>query len=265
LTAISFGEPASYGIMLTFPLNVWVNAHFTMTSVKVRAGCLTAGLSRAEGRAMDAGLEAELSPPLQLALAWAPRGARRATLACLALDSRLAGFVRRGDQPLAVQMRLAWWRDMLGLAPAAWPRGDPLLDELRDWRQPEELVALVDGWEALLGEELDDKAITEFALGREKAWAALAGQLGTASARIGPAARAWALADLAANLSSVEERQRVVAEVRVTDFQLPSERALRPLAVLGGLGRRALKRGGVPLLAGRGAALLALRLGMFGR
>jgi len=214
---------------------------------------------------MDAGLEAELSPPLQLALAWAPRRARSATLACLALDSRLAGFVRRGGEPLAIQMRLAWWRDMLRSAPAAWPRGDPLLDELRGWQRPDELVALVDGWEALLGEELDDEAITAFAVGREKAWSALAGQIGADSAQTGPAARAWALADLAANLSSAEERQRVVSGARVRDLRLPRERALRPLAVLGGLGRRAIEHGGAPLLAGRGAALLALRLGMFGR
>jgi phytoene synthase len=214
---------------------------------------------------MDAGLEAELSPPLQVALAWAPRRARGATLACLALDTRLAGFLRRGGEPLAVQMRLAWWRDMLGSAPAAWPRGDPLLENLRDWQRPDELVALVDGWEALLGEELGDKAITEFALGREKAWSALARQLGADSSRVGPAARAWALADLAAHLSSAEERRRVVEGARVGGWSLPRERALRPLAVLGGLGRRALERGGAPLLAGRGAALAALRLGMFGR
>ena len=214
---------------------------------------------------MDAGLEAELSPHLHVALAWAPRWARGATLACMALDSRLAGFLRRGGEPLAVQVRLAWWRDMLGSAPAAWPRGDPLLENLRDWQRPDELVALVDGWEALLGEELDHKAVTEFALGREKAWSALARQLGTDSAQVGPAARAWALADLAAHLSSAEERRRVVEGARVGGWSLPRERALRPLAVLGGLGRRALERGGTPLLAGRGAALAALRLGMFGR
>ena len=99
---------------------------------------------------MDAGLEAELSPPLRLALAWAPRHARPATLALFALDTRLAGFLRRATEPLPVQMRLAWWRDTLGAPPSAWPRGDPLLDELRTWAAPEGLVALVDGWEGLL-------------------------------------------------------------------------------------------------------------------
>jgi phytoene synthase len=214
---------------------------------------------------MDAGLEAELSPPLQLALAWAPARARDATLALFALDTRLAAFLRRGGEPLAVQMRLAWWRETLGSPPRAWPRGDPLLDELRGWDDPGQLVALVDGWEGLLGDELDKAAIRGFALGREKAWSVLARQAGAPRAEPEPAARAWALADLAANLSAAEERERVVAEAGGLAFGLPHERALRPLAVLAGLGRRALRRGGAPLLDGRAAALLALRLGMFGR
>jgi phytoene synthase len=214
---------------------------------------------------MDAGLEAELSPPLRVALAWAPRRARAATQALLALDARLGGFLRRGGEPLAVQMRLAWWRDILGTSPGAWPHGDPLLDELRGWQEPDQLVALVDGWEELLGVELDKAAITGFALGREKAWVALARQVGAARAEVSPAARAWALADLAANLSSADDRRRVLDEAGCPAFALPRQRDLRPLAVLGGLGRRALGRGGEPLLEGRGAALLALRLGMFGR
>ena len=110
---------------------------------------------------MDAGLEAELSPPLQLALAWAPARARDATLALFALDTRLAGFLRRGGEPLAAQMRLAWWRETLGSPSSAWPRGDPLLDELSGWSDPEQLVALVDGWEGLLADELDEAAIID--------------------------------------------------------------------------------------------------------
>jgi phytoene synthase len=40
---------------------------------------------------------------------------------------------------------------------------------------------------------------------------------------------------------------------------------LRPLAVLSGLARRSLARGGSPLLDGPGAMLLAVRLGIAGR
>ena len=226
---------------------------------------MTAARRGADGRAMDGVLEADLPPPLRLALAWAPRRTRAATMALFALDTRLAGFLRRADEPLPVQMRLAWWRETLGAPPSGWPGGDPLLGELRGWRAPEELVPLVDGWEALLAERLEEAAIREFALGREKAWAALARELGAAQAGLEPAARAWALADLAANLSLPEERRRVIELAGTQDLSLPRERALRPLAVLAGLGRRALRRGGAALLDGRGAVLAALRLGMLGR
>jgi len=213
---------------------------------------------------MDAVFEADLSPALRLALAWAPPRGRDATLALFALDTRLAGFLRRGGEPLPIQLRLAWWRDMLGSPTEAWPHGDPLLDRLRGWRAPQGLAPLIDGWESLLAESLDESAVRGFALGREKAWRALAREIG-AEADPAPAARIWALADLAANLSAPVERERVIAEASGPDIRLPRERALRPLTVLAGLGRRALRRGGAPLLEGRSAALLALRLGMFGR
>jgi phytoene synthase len=136
---------------------------------------------------MDAGLEAELPPVLQLALAHAPGRSREATLALFALDTRLAGFVRRGSEPLAAQMRLAWWRETLGSPPAGWPKGDPLLELLRGWRAPERLVALVDGWERLLAERLDRQAITDFAGGRMQGWSALADQVAAQEVGVEPA------------------------------------------------------------------------------
>jgi phytoene synthase len=213
---------------------------------------------------MEAGLEADLQPVQRLALAHAPRSTRAPILALLALDTRLSGFVRRGHEPLLAQMRLAWWRDTLGASRETWPRGDPLLDLLAGWRAPEALVALVDGWEALLGEQLDDPAIRDFAGGRQKAWQALAFETASGGSA-GPAARYWALADLAANLSDAGERARVIECARGEPFAPPGGRALRPLAILGGLGRRALARGGRPLLDGRVSALAALRLGLLGR
>jgi phytoene synthase len=182
---------------------------------------------------MDAGLEAELPPVLRLALAHASGRSREAALALFALDTRLAGFVRRGSEPLAAQMRLAWWRETLGSPPTGWPKGDPLLELLRGWRAPERLVALVDGWERLLAAELDREAIGEFAGGRIKAWSALAGEIGAAGAAIEPAARAWALGDLAANLSDPAERALVFAMAKEeAGYMLPGGRSLRPLAIL---------------------------------
>lgn len=214
---------------------------------------------------MDAGLEAELSPLLRLALAYSPRDARPATLSLFLLDTRLSGFVRRSTEPLLAQMRLAWWRDTLGSEPGVWPRGDPLLEVLQGWQAPEGLLALVDGWESLLVDQLDLEAVMDFAGGRVKAWQAFAGEIGVEPAAVDSAARAWALGDLAGNLSEPAERELVVEAAAGEPFVPPRARALRPLAILGGLGRRALSRGGRPLLDGRGAALAALRLGMFGR
>lgn len=213
---------------------------------------------------MNANLETDLPPALRVALAYAPAVVRPATLSLLALDTRIAGFVRRGREPLPTQMRLAWWRDTLRAPQAEWPRGDPLLDLLRGWRAPGRLVALVDGWEQLLADRLDRAAISEFAEGRVRAWAALAEEIG-AHGDPRPAARTWALADLAANLSDRGERAAVAEVAGEEPYVPPVGRVLRPLAILGGLGRRSLARGGGPLLEGRAAALAALRLGLFGR
>lgn len=216
---------------------------------------------------MDAHDDTPLGPEAEIALAWATRQSRPAVSALLSLDHRLGGFLRRAGEPLTVQMRLAWWRETLTSPAASWPKGDRLLDALSHWHQPGELVPLVDGWEALLAEDLGDGGIAEFSDGRERAWMQLAREIGAPARGVRAAARDWALADLAANLSSSGERARVIdaADLPAGRPPLPAARALRPLAVLGGLGRRALRRGGAPLLEGRGAALTALRLGTLAR
>ena len=212
-------------------------------------------------------LAAELPPLSRLALAYAPRHARHAHGALLALDARLASILRQKREPLLTQMRLAWWRDTLGEPPSGWPRGDPQLDAFRSWRDPAEIAALVDGWEVMLGERLDAPAIKQFAEGRERAFAALARQLDrpAGAAVAGQAARVWALADLAANLSDPGEKQAVLAIAREHGAPPGLPRVLRPLAVLAGLGHVALARGGTPLLARPADMLTALRIGMLGR
>jgi len=209
----------------------------------------------------------ELPEAARLALAWSPPRARPATAALLALDQRLAGILRQVREPMLGQMRLAWWRDRLGEPPASWPRGDVVLDALRTWRDPRSLARLVDGWEVLLGDVLDETAAAAFAQGRASGFAALAVELGEAPAagQALAAGRIWALADLAANLSNRAEREAVLA-LAAGEPPLPRlPRALRGLAVLAGLGERALAQGGAPLLTGRGSAIAALRIGFAGR
>jgi len=206
-----------------------------------------------------------LPQPQRLALIYASSRTRPATEALLALDARLAAILRVRREPIAAQLRLAWWREMLARPAGEWPRGEPVLDALRGWRDPSGLAELAEGWEALLAETLTSESIAEFIAGRGQAFVCLARELGidpVGSAE--EAARIWALADLAANISDDAERGLVVEHG--CDLALPRLSAsLRPLAVLAGLGARALRRGGVPLLSGPGSALLALRIGLTGR
>lgn len=201
----------------------------------------------------------------RLALSYAPAAIRKQVLALLVFDNRLAAILQQGGEPVIAQIKLAWWRDRLGENPESWPAGEPLLHALRDWPGgPGLLIPLVDGWEGLLAAELSAGEIEEFAQGRAAAWLALAPP--HAMTEAGAAARGWALADLALNLGQAEEAEIVRELARhETGAACRLPRALRSLAVLRGLARRALQRGSAELLDGPGAGFVALRIGLFGR
>lgn len=212
---------------------------------------------------------ADLPPPQRIAVAYTPHRTRPMLAALLALDTRLARSLSGTQEPLLAQMRLAWWREELAIPTEARAAGEPVLCALgKSWRGREaDLIALVDGWEYLLGEApLAEEAIAAFAAGRGTGFATLAECSGAASAA-GAAARAgrrWALADLAFRVSDPTEQIRCRAlydEIAATE-RLPA--TLRGVAVLDGLARRAMARGEPPM-TGRGGALSAMRLGMFGR
>src|SRR5689334_1710591 len=95
-------------------------------------------------------------------MAYASARSRSSTLAVPLLDARLSQILRGRREPLATQLRLAWWRETLERPADQWPQGEPLLDSLRDWRDPGALSALPSGWEALLAEDLTPYAIAEF-------------------------------------------------------------------------------------------------------
>jgi phytoene synthase len=215
----------------------------------------------------ESGLTGDILPPSQrLALTYASARSRPSTLAVLALDARLAQILRGRREPLGAQLRLAWWREMLERPAAQWPGGEPLLDSLREWRDPAALAALPSGWEALLAEQLTRAAIGEFAEARSEAFAALARELEVAAAGdAAAAARIWAHADLAANLSAGAERELAVDLGRRLGPPPRLAASLRPLAVLAALGAAALARGGGDLLIGPRSTLLALRIGLLGR
>lgn len=137
----------------------------------------------------------QLPAPYRLALAYAPRVSRGQWRALLELDHRLGQLVRQAREPILAQLRLAWWRDRLREAPESRPKGQPTLALLACWaEQSAALVALVDGWEAMLA---DPPQPLQLAQARGEAMAALAELLGEASAiaTIWQAAIEWSLTE----------------------------------------------------------------------
>lgn len=210
----------------------------------------------------------ELSEATKLALASAGKH-RSAWLGGFGLDARLARIVSQASEPMLAQMRLAWWRDQLGIPVENRPSGDAVLELVGEcWAGHEgALRKLVDGWEALLAEPpLSRDAAFAFAEGRGAINAALARKSGTDPHTAARAGRTWALAELASRSSREGEREFVLGLARENDeATLALPRSMRPLAVLLGLARRSMARGGQPFLGDRWSPLVAMRLGMFGR
>lgn len=203
----------------------------------------------------------------RLALSYAPRASRNDTLALLALDARLAGIVRSGGEPIIAQMKLAWWRERLAQDPRDWPLGEPLLALLRDGKlETSALTPLVDGWESLLADTLDEGTVDTFAAGRAAMWQTLVQSYADGNAGIAQAAREQAMTDLALNLGTQAEADIARNLARAQPWpRIRLSRALRPLAVLHGLAKRAISRGAGELLDGPGAMAAVLRLGITGR
>ena len=210
---------------------------------------------------MDVSPLEELPLAQRLALSYAPGGVRDDLLTLLLLDNRLSAILRQKGEVMITQIKLAWWRDRLGEDPSIWPQGEPLLERLKHLPfAPAGLVPLVDGWERLLDEELGEDALRDFAQGRAVPWLKVATGEGVCAT-----AQSWALTDLALNLNPGEERAAVAEAARLIPVKPGLPRAVRPLAVLHTLGRRAIHRDTDDLLDGPGAMLVALRIGMIGR
>lgn len=208
-----------------------------------------------------------LSPEADLALAWCSPTVRAPLSIAFQLDRRLARIVQRTSEPMLGQMRLAWWRDALGKPLSERPRGDAVLDGIGvHWkgRDLSALVAMVDGWEVLVtAESLGSAEIASFGQLRGAFFAGL-GKDGAGAERLAAAGFRWAVADAAASVSDAGERAALVAAgLAHGTGRGRMSRELRGLAVLDALATRALKRGGRPLMEGRGAPLAALRAAIF--
>ncbi len=176
----------------------------------------------------------------------------------------------RTSEPMLGQMRLAWWRDALAKPVAERPRGDLVLDGIGlYWAGHESpLAAMVDGWEVLLSaERLGPGEAEAFGAARGAFFADLSPDCSPAVAtRLASVGPRWALADAAAAVSDEKERAALIAAGLATAqdgtaTRLP--RGFRGVAVLDVLALRALRRGGRPLMEGRGASLTALRGAIF--
>lgn len=215
-------------------------------------------------------LSESLPPAMQLALAYAPVPVRPAWLGVMALDARLSDIVRHAREPMLGQIRLAWWRDLLSQDRSTWPEGEPLVRHIADHlaEVAPDLAELTSGWEYLLSAEaLTAGQLSRYASARGGAYARVSSRLsGAGGNSCGEhAATWWVLGDTFSRLSSAEERAHLLEIACATPR--PTARLgwnARPLAVLGVLGERAIRRR-EPMLEGRGSALLALRVGMFGR
>lgn len=220
--------------------------------------------------ATDFGMVDGLPVRQRLALAYAPKRARAATLALFALDARLAGIVRHSHEPMLAQLRLSWWREQVSRPDTDWPAGEPLLALLPAWNgRHGGLAALVDGWEAMTGAApLGEDAFETMAGGRGAAFAALADALDQPAARdeAARAGRGWALADLSGRITRGDERAAVRALADGCDWRRPRlPRPLRPVAVLHALAVRDIGRedpAGPPRPAD---LLVAMRTGLLGR
>ncbi len=212
------------------------------------------------------GLLDELPLRQRLAMAYARRAGRLPMLAFLTLDVRLAGILRAAREPVLMQLRLAWWRDTLGRSSADWPEGEPLLAALQTWPGGSAaLVALVDGWEAMIGERpLAADAMDRLADARACGFAALASGRDAANAlRMG---RCWAMADIAAHLGDTAEQETARNLARALDWRADRlQRDLRPLAVLHGMAARDMRHGEPRGSLAFRTVLVAIRLGLLGR
>ena len=210
-------------------------------------------------------LASDLAPEHRIATSHAPAGAQDKFAALFALDRQLGLAVARGHEPIAIQLRLAWWREAFGNGRI--PRGDERMTAIcKAWHgQLAELVPMVDGWEELVAETPDLAAV---AAGRAAPFLTLARDLGCNPCQLDAtraAVERWLLVDLAEHHGDPQVRS--AARARAHSLARPATslpRAMRPIALLDGLARRALRRGGA-MFGDRLSPLAAMRLGIFGR
>jgi phytoene synthase len=211
-----------------------------------------------------------LADELRLAIAHSPRGLQPRLTSFFAFDQRLARIIAQTTEPMLAQIRIAWWRDTLTLDPADRPQGDAVLDALGShWSGSEDsLIELANGWEEMLAEPPISADVAKRFVASRIAPILVLGALeegSKAHRSVNAVAQLWAWADLVLNTTDPDERRAFLAQglqAAKKSQRLPGQ--WRGIAVLGALARRSLRKGGQPLMEGRGAALVAFRTGLLG-
>ncbi len=207
----------------------------------------------------------ELTAPVRLALAYAPRGVRPAVIALFALDQRLERQVRQTSEPILGQVRLAWWRERLAELPQL-PAGEPLLAACAAAQLRGPLLSpLVDGWETVLLAEDQAAAVAALADVRGALFAAVAEAAGEAaqSEHARCAGARWALADLTIQESEIGQLARAKL-TRLTSPRLRLPRSLRSLAMLDGWALAVAQQKSEVVRPGWRDLSVMLRIGLFG-
>jgi phytoene synthase len=202
---------------------------------------------------------ADLPVAQRLALSYAPARHRTAWAGFFALDARLATLVRSAREPMVAQIRLAWWREQLSGLGSTARTDEPLLAELAALdRGGAALAQLVDGWEAMLLDDSEAGAAAEqLAEARTLALFGLF-EAHSVEAPLRRAVMAWSLGEYRPPESASHPDPGLQA-----GLTLP--RYLRPVQLLGCLGRRAALEGRSELLASPLDLLFAMRIGLIGR
>ncbi|MEY3634845.1 MAG: hypothetical protein RLZZ61_1255 [Pseudomonadota bacterium] len=176
----------------------------------------------------DAALE--LSPPAQLAIAYAPSDVRSSFALLLQIDNRFADILRNAREPMIAQIKMAWWREAFTSPAETRPKGEPLLqalNEASDRIPSSALEALASAWEHLLGHAQFSQEVidTHAELRAEAIFATYTDWMGGAQ-DLRPIGRLWALESLRI---AFPER---AADCIMPSAPLPKARTLRPLSIL---------------------------------
>lgn len=173
----------------------------------------------------------EMTPPTNLAIAYAPLRVRSAFALLLQVDNRLANILRSSREPIIGQIKMAWWREAFGQEPHQRPKGEPLLKaltEIDDFIPYTALEALVLGWEILLGSERwnQEDIDRHTDLRTEAIFQTFAHWTGSEQ-DIRPIGRLWALETL-----RMAFPERVADNITLPPAPLPKVRELRSLSIL---------------------------------